>query len=109
MLRNPIPADVADAIWCVLVEECGCRDDPRDRSSFTHYLGASDWAEWRFQGALGFGGKFYNDHFSWRVGCYREDDTPERLAMMARANARLAAMRVDYIAGTTDRDGSDAG
>ena len=85
----------AEKIWAILVAECSWRADPRDREAFCHYLAEerSFPHEWRFMGALGFGGKFYNDGVSWRVGCYREDDTPERLRMIGAANARLAELR----------------
>lgn len=79
----------------MLVEECGCRDDPHRYTEFLLYLAKPAWGghEFRFQGALGFGGKFYNDGRVWRVGCYGEDRTPERLAMIARANVSLAALK----------------
>ena len=48
--------------------------------------------EYRFIGALGFGGKFRNngnnDNVPY-VDCYFESLTPARQAMMDRANARL--------------------
>ncbi len=52
--------------------------------------------EWRFQGMLGFGGKFYRDEWTWRVGCYREDDTDARRAAMASANLLLETLRVFF-------------
>jgi hypothetical protein len=45
--------------------------------------------EWRFQGSLGFGGKFFRDSNGYRVSCYPEDKTPERNAAISRANSRL--------------------
>jgi len=99
MHRGPIDADWAGKIWAVLVEECECRDDPRNKRSFVNYLAEEHGFghEWRFQGGLGFGGKFHNDHFSWRCTCYSEHKTPARLAMIERANMRLAALRGEYI------------
>ena len=88
-------------IWSVLVEECRARDTEDHRCEFTHYLAKDVWCghEYRFMGALGFGGKFYNDHYRWRVGCYLEDETPERLEMIDRANARLAELRRERAGG----------
>lgn len=43
--------------------------------------------EWRFQGHLGFGGKYRNE--TNRVDCYQEDETPERLAIIEKINAAL--------------------
>lgn len=99
--RDPVPLRYAELLWRVLVEECRARDDERDRGSFIRYVTEPNQFghEWRFMGALGVGGKFYNDHFSWRVGCYPEDRSPERDEMIRRANERLAAMRAQWIEG----------
>jgi hypothetical protein len=92
---------MANNIWHVLVTEGGARDGRDDHYAFVAYLEKplSFGHEWRFQGALGFGGKFYNDGFQWRVGCYREDDTQPRLGMIQRTNERLAALREVYLGG----------
>ena len=79
----------------ILNEECRANIRPRDEYGFIHYVTKEDeWRnkEWRFQGALGFGGKFRvnNSKPHPYVDCYREDETPERLKMIERANARLA-------------------
>lgn len=66
--------------------------------------------EFRFIGALGFGGKFHlhGRHFllgrdphlttDYRcyVSCYPEDATPERQEMIERANERLSALADEY-------------
>lgn len=79
-------------VYNVLVQECGAPDSPDAINTFVQVAGNSENSpmEYRFQGALGFGGKFYSPEM--RVTCYREDETPERLAMIERANARLAAL-----------------
>lgn len=79
------------AIYDVLVEECGAPDRPHLRASFADAFPAC--REWRFSGALGFGGKVWAHPGSLYVTCYREDETPKRLAMMKRANDRLAALQ----------------
>jgi hypothetical protein len=80
----------------ILVEECGLRaDDGRDGFVWTISDPHQDCREYRFMGALGFGGKFRNNgnrNDTPHVDCYREDETPERLAMIERANARLAEL-----------------
>lgn len=43
--------------------------------------------EWRFQGKLGFGGKYRGELNS--VDCYPEDETPERLALIKKINKAL--------------------
>lgn len=97
--------DEADAVYTVLVEEAGARSGEDARRDFTVYAtrpgrapsGRHDpayvFVEWRFGGSLGSGGKlyFFGRRSPW-VGCYREHETPERLAIIKRTNARLAAL-----------------
>ena len=82
----------ANAVYTVLEDICRAR--PEDRMSFVlEYTQGHRTAEWRLFGALGVGGKFRYPKFS--VDCYREDETPERGAMIAAANAKLAILRVE--------------
>lgn len=78
------------AIWEILVKHVGAHDSESERLAFaeTQFMGC---VEYRFQGSLGFGGKFWNYDGRWYVTCYPESETPERLAAMAKANAELAA------------------
>lgn len=52
--------------------------------------------EWRFGGELGGGGKLYLERDRWRVGCYREDDTPARIEKIALANELLEVLRRQF-------------
>jgi hypothetical protein len=91
---------VADAAWTILVEHCAAREDGRAEfvASVTRRSEGSRNGEYRFGGALGFGGKFWWDTMplagrpALRVSCYREDMSAERRAMIDAANARLAAL-----------------
>lgn len=87
-----ITAEQADAIFEILKQECGASEF--HRGQFPHFVvgrPSLGIAEFRFQGDLGFGGKFYCDSRGhWRVDCYSEDRTPARQAMIDRAMARLA-------------------
>lgn len=94
----PLSERTANAVYDVL--EAECRAPVMSRDSFVReFTSERPTHEWRFQGALGFGGKIYMDvtrpHWAinpspmW-VSCYRENETPERLAMIDRANERLA-------------------
>lgn len=83
--------DRNESVWAILVEECGASEEMRDE--FLHHAQRQDRLEFRFQGALGFGGKVYLPEA--RVSCYREDETPARLAMIAAANERLAEVVAD--------------
>jgi len=82
-------------IYDILCECCGALDGNRRNFIFTH-----DWEgcrEYRFQGVLGFGGKFRNEPDLWFVSCYSEDATPERQAIIDLANEKLAKLRDEYM------------
>lgn len=105
-MTDPTPQEAIEAIWQILVEECGADDEIRyphlgmstTKAEFVH-----NWpcGEFRFMGDLGFGGKVRQPWSvatkgEWTHGgqvyvdCYPEDSTPERKAMIERANTRLA-------------------
>ncbi len=73
----------AQVIYGILVAMCGA--SPWMEENFVYHYPAR---EYRFQGDLGFGGKIYMDPF--RVSCYREDETPERLKMIKDTNRLLS-------------------
>jgi len=73
-------------VYDVLIAECGAAVG--DRNAFVQEMQSdTPTREWRFQGRLGFGGKYWP--LEKRVSCYREDETPERRAMMDRCNEVL--------------------
>jgi hypothetical protein len=102
MKYREISTQQARGALAILQEECRYRDafdgegfvraivtvtDERDHKHICH--------EFRFQGALGFGGKFRNNGNNSNtpyVDCYPEDETPARREMIAKANARLSAL-----------------
>lgn len=72
-------------VWAILAKECGARPEMPD--DFPR-----QWpkcVEYRFIGALGFGGKIWATREGWYVTNYPENDTPERNEMRARANKAL--------------------
>lgn len=88
---DPISFDEATAnkIWDILVAHCGASERGReDWIGTNHYHGIT---EYRFCGSLGFGGKFWADRF--KVSCYMEDETPERLKAIVEANRLLKEVR----------------
>lgn len=97
MRFREIGASEAQEIFHILAEECGYADPYNGRGFIEAIIapqpdGGHICHEYRFQGALGFGGKFRNNgnrENTPYVDCYREDETPARLAMIKRANARL--------------------
>lgn len=94
-----------DAVYDVLIEECGASPHQSIRNMFLNaatniepfYTNNRGFQEYRFQGALGFGGKIWQDHeLNLSVDCYSEDRTPERALMIMRANARLLVVWANY-------------
>jgi len=80
------------AVHAVLVSLAGTRDDEEHRNDFVRAATRDEQVEYRFQGRLGFGGKFHWDGHEARVGFYREDATALREAIVDCANARLARL-----------------
>lgn len=81
----------AGLIFDILKEECGA--DESIRSEFVNTVTTEGdpeyWCrEFRFQGDLGFGGKFYNSD-RLRVDYYPEDETPERKLAARKASLRI--------------------
>lgn len=98
--------EIAGKIYDILVEHAaapqGEPGDNYDREDFIYSQSSEYITEWRFMGALGFGGKFWRttpwqegtQHLAelWFVNCYPEHMTAERKAIIERANAALAAL-----------------
>jgi hypothetical protein len=91
-----IDKETAAKIAEILVVECGASASMLRDLGFERYVTTpSNFSiEFRFQGALAFGGKFNADQRGerWRVTCYSEHETPARRQMIARANERLAQL-----------------
>jgi len=100
--RYILDPGVAAKVWAVLVDQCGARPAGSTADQFFHHVGevGSDGLEFRFGGDLGFGGKVYLEPSArrrtcFRVTCYREDETPKRVAMMERANSLLESLSAE--------------
>ncbi len=102
---TPLSESEGAAIWQVLVDHAGASDDEWDRLAFIQHHTLTAEPEWRIFGSLGFGGKFRRNRLwiggtrteSWTVDCYREDETPERLAVIETTNEALAELRKERI------------
>lgn len=95
-MNIPMTDAVAQAVYDVLVRLAGA---PKcDALSFVHHYSTvsehGPSGEWRFQGALGFGGKFRFPQFV--IDCYREDRTADRDSMVEQVNEALADLRHWY-------------
>jgi hypothetical protein len=98
MQHREINEAQAKAVLRILQNECGIRPDGWAGEGLVRAI-RTDLGEryvcheFRFMGALGFGGKFRNNGNNGNVpyvDCYPENETPERKVMIERANARLA-------------------
>jgi hypothetical protein len=81
--------------WTVLVNTCGAQSDSSGHGweSFRRYVTTEHpWHEFRFCGALGFGGKLHLSQSSVVVSRYPEDSTPERDRRVRLANEKLSAL-----------------
>lgn len=88
MLPLTDPEEIFGRAYDVLIEHA--KAAPRDRAYFVRLFSTDRRAnEYRFQGVLGFGGKFYRDDARYYVTCYPEDSTPEREAVVTRVNELL--------------------
>lgn len=85
----------ADAVLDILHQYAGAPGSPDSwmREDFRYHQTAGSTDEYRFQGSLGYGGKFWNCNDKWYVSAYREDLTPERQAAIDATNAALAALK----------------
>lgn len=79
---------LVNQIYDILIDTCEAPDGWKQFfvSAFTQH---DPPREWRFQGCLGFGGKFRLTRDRCYVDCYPEDETPNRLDVISRANKQL--------------------
>jgi hypothetical protein len=89
-----VTEEQANAVYTVLVEHAGAAEWQRDEFVQLHVEGRCD--EFRFQGDLGFGGKFWRH--DWRVSCYPEDETPARVEAIRVTNEALDQLRASFVA-----------
>jgi len=82
-----IPVERCNKIYDVLVNLGSASESDRGQFVYVHSESEYGCREWRFQGKLGFGGKYRSE--TNRVDCYIEDETSERLELMAVMNDEL--------------------
>jgi len=83
----------ANEIYDVLVKLARANESLRE--NFVWWFVTCDHyysKEYRFQGNLGFGGKFWVNAGRYYVTCYPEDETPDRLTTIESVNAALASL-----------------
>lgn len=88
-----ISETTAAEVWRILRKEAGASSSAIERDCFILYARGRDGVpEFRFQGALGFGGKVYFREGRWGVYYYPEDKNAAREAIVTRTNAALAKL-----------------
>lgn len=94
MSMKNMTTEQANAVYDILVREAKAPDGSWRDSFVLEFTGERPTNQWRFCGALGFGGKFRFPRLS--VDCYREDETPERLRMIQWTNAALGLLKEQW-------------
>ncbi|MBK8037669.1 MAG: hypothetical protein IPK22_11115 [Verrucomicrobiaceae bacterium] len=79
-----------DSVFDALKNIGGAHESMRQDFIYHHARSADPCDEYRFQGKLGFGGKYWRKEN--RVSCYREDETPERLRLIIELDAAIAKL-----------------
>lgn len=100
-------ADFYGKCWDILVEHAGAYNDNRgyNRAAFVQSMldeGYGGCQEYRFDGTLGFGGKFRrngNRNYRVHVTCYPEDETEKSRATIAKVNKLLAELQQEMVGG----------
>jgi hypothetical protein len=82
--------DKANKVYDLLVSIGGATERMRESFIHTHCVNENGCGEWRFQGKLGFGGKYFSRNN--RVCFYTEDETPERNEIRTQLNAELVKL-----------------
>ena len=77
-------------VFDLLVSIGGAPESMREDFVYHHARSDTPCDEYRFQGKLGFGGKYRRK--TNRVDCYHEDENAERLKIIERLNAELAKL-----------------
>ena len=96
MTRLHINESVGYQIWNILVKDGGAFDRDNGDSFVRYAVQKQDCTfEWRFQGHLGFGGKFWQNQNRWYVNAYPEDvkKYPLMQTVIDQINAKLDALR----------------
>lgn len=84
----------ANKVYDILVEHAGAYEG--DRNDFVYHQTHAFHYEYRFMGALGFGGKFRRTGYGedrWYVDCYPENLNAHTKAIIERTNAALNNLR----------------
>lgn len=92
MIHPRLTERQATLVWGILTKFAGASAHPSCEIAFVQTQ-KEGCTEYRFQGHLGFGGKFWNDGGKWYITCYQEDETPERREIIRLVDQHFAEIR----------------
>ena len=87
LMTNPLTEHQAQEIWNILCLHAGANPDQEEQFFYCATNPDSPCEEFRFQGHLGFGGKYWLETNT--VTCYPEDVTTETTRILEETNAAL--------------------
>jgi hypothetical protein len=91
MREELLTLERAEKIYDLLVSLGGASESMRSSFIYHHCENPDGCGEWRFQGKLGFGGKYYSRMN--RVDAYTEDRTQEVIDIIEKLNILLSEVR----------------
>jgi hypothetical protein len=86
-----------DRVYDLLVEIGAPADAKAD--FLQYFMADRAISEWRFQGKLGFGGKFWRSARGHEITCYNEDSSKGRDELIARTNRRINELVAELLGG----------
>lgn len=89
---NHLTEEFANKVYDLLVNIGGAKESERIDFIYSHCIDTYGCCiEWRFQGKLGFGGKYKS---TWNgVMCYSEDETTKRIKVIKELNEELKKLK----------------
>lgn len=89
-MMGTLSEPVANAIYDILIADAGAEESGRQAFVLSTKEGIT---EYRFQGKLGFGGKFWIAHGRWYVNAYPEDEDGLAKSAIVKINRELTTLK----------------
>jgi len=90
-MSNRLKEDFANKVYDLLVSIGGANENERKDFIYHHCLYKNGCQEWRFQGKLGFGGKYRSVRNG--VSYYHETSTPEIIDISKELEEKLSLLK----------------
>ena len=92
--QRPLSEQDAQDIYAILVAMAKAPDHEWAVRQFVDAQTRDFCPEYRFGGALGFGGKFWRNGGRLYVTCYQEDETASKKKLIAKTNEALTRLQL---------------